>query len=791
MLELTIDDKTVSVEEGATIIEAADLMGIYIPRFCYHKKLSIAANCRMCLVEVEGSRKPLPACATPVTANMKVYTASKMALEAQRIVMEFLLVNHPLDCPICDQGGVCELQDLAVGFGNCHSEFEETKVAVNSPDLGPLIDTHMTRCIKCTRCVRFGEEIAGISELGVLNRGEHSTIANYMSKLVSSEMSANVIDICPVGALTAKPSKYSYRGWEAHEHPFIAAHDCVGSNIYIHCRRHDNTESREIMSVVPRQNETINEAWISDRDRFSYQALSHEDRVLQPMIKQQGQWKTVGWQRALVEVADKLRTLTEKYQDNALAAIASPNSTTEECYLLQKLTRALGSSHIDYRIREQDFSDQQGNNIATQLGMPIEAIESLDVVLLVGSNVRQEQPIISHRIHQASQSGAAILSLNPVDYDAIFPVQHSIVASNLVNSLGQVAKVLLDEKLAKDDALSAITVSDSAKAIAAQLKQAKTGSLLLGEYALGHPQASQIRALARLIEQHTAITVGSLTVGANAAGAHIAGAVPYQGPAGQSIKAPGRNAYELLTDQPTKAYLLLGTELEHDCAYPAAALHALSEASLVVCLSSYTTPAMLKYADFILPTAPFAENSGTFVNASGSWQSFSAATIPQGDSKPAWKVLRALAGFMMVDGFEYQTGHQVLAELQAQLDARDEQTSESDIQLPDAYETSNDLLRLAPWPIYRSDGFVRRSEALQAMHNQTDLCITVSRDTAKRLGLVVGDMTTATQGHMSVQLPVRVDDRLGNNVVVIPSGCEETQGFGQASAPVTLSQEAL
>ncbi len=791
MLELTIDDKAVSVEDGATIIEAADLVGIYIPRFCYHKKLSIAANCRMCLVEVEGSRKPLPACATPVTGNMKVYTASKMALDAQRAVMEFLLVNHPLDCPICDQGGMCELQDLAVGFGRCHSEFEETKVATHSPDLGPLIDPEMTRCIKCTRCVRFGEEIAGVRELGVIHRGEHSTIANYMSRLVESELSGNVIDLCPVGALNAKPSKYSHRGWEIKEHPFIAAHDCVGSHIYVHCRRHDNHEARTIMGVVPRHAESINEVWISDRDRFSYQAMSHEDRVLQPKVKQQGQWKAVGWQRALVEVADKLRALTEKYQGNALAAIASPNSTTEECYLLQKFTRALGSPHMDYRIREQDFSDQGQGNAFTELGMPIESIESLDVVLLVGSNVRQEQPILSHRIHQASQSGAVILSVNPSAYDAIFPVQHAMVASDLVNSLGQIAKALLGKKVAKDDALASVTVSDSAKSIADQLKQAETGSVLLGEYAMGHPQSSQIRALARLIEQHAGIVVGYLTSGANAAGAHVAGVVPHQGPAYQAVTTPGRNAQQLLTDQPTKAYLLLGAELEQDCAYSASALKALSEASLVVCLSAYTTPAMLEYADFILPIAPFAENAGTFVNAEGSWQSFSAATIPQGDSKPAWKVLRALAGFMMLDDFEYQTEHQVLAELQAQWDARDEAGHDQELSLPDSYESSEGMLRLAPWPIYRADGFVRRAEALQTMHDRLELCMTVSRAAAKRLGLVVGDMTTAKQGDSVIRLPLRADDRLCDNVVVIPSGCEGTQGFGQASMSVVLSQEAV
>ncbi|MBV53700.1 MAG: NADH-quinone oxidoreductase subunit G [Coxiellaceae bacterium] len=791
MLELTIDDKPVSVNDGATIIEAADLAGIYIPRFCYHKKLSIAANCRMCLIEVEGSRKPLPACATPATNNMVVYTASKMALEAQRIVMEFLLVNHPLDCPVCDQGGVCELQDLSVGFGRSHSDFEETKVAVHSPDLGPLIDTHMTRCIKCTRCVRFGEEIAGISELGVLNRGEHSTISNYMSRLVHSELSGNVIDICPVGALTAKPSKYAYRGWEVHEHEFVAGHDCVGSNIFVHCRRHDNYEEREIMNVVPRQNESINEAWISDRDRFSYQALSHESRILEPSIKQQGQWKSVGWQRALVEIADKLRGLVEKYQGDALSAIASPNSTTEECYLLQKLVRSLGSNHVDFRIREQDFTDQEHGLSFTQLGVPIKDLVNMETIMVVGSDVRHEQPILSHRINQASQSGAVVMSINPIEYDTVFPVQHSLVDGNMISPLAQIVSVLLGEKARQFPGLETVSISDAARAMAAQLQQSSSGILLLGEYALGHQQASLIRALAACINEHTSVTVGFLTPGANAAGAYLAGAVPHRDPSNPNHQLDGRHAMQLLTDQPSKAYIVLGAELEHDCAYSEAALKVLSEASLVVCLSSYTTPEMLKYADFILPVAPFVENTGSYVNVEGVWQSFSAATVPQGQSKPAWKVIRALAGFMMLDNFDYKTTDQVIGELKTHLDTQSTCVERTNLELAISDETSDHLLRLAPWPMYRSDAFVRKAEALQTMHNSTECCITINNATAKRLGLVVGDMTLAKQGSSQIQLPLRADDAVGDNVVVIPSGNEETKGFGQASANINLSQEVL
>ena len=788
MLELTIDEKAVSVNEGATIIEAADLVGIYIPRFCYHKKLSVAANCRMCLVEVEGSRKPLPACATPVTDKMKVFTASKMALEAQRIVLEFLLINHPLDCPVCDQGGVCELQDLSMGFGSAHSEFDETKVAVHSPNLGPLIDTHMTRCIKCTRCVRFGEEIAGISELGVLNRGEHATIANYMSKLVHSEMSGNVIDICPVGALTAKPSKYDHRGWEVHEHPYIAAHDCLGSNVFIHCRRHDNYEAREIMNVVPRMNESINEGWISDRDRFSYQALQHQSRALEPMIKSNGQWREVDWQRALVEIADKLRTLVDKYDNEAVAAITSPFSTTEECYLLQKLVRALGSNHVDFRIREQDFSDQEHGASFLRLNTPIADIASQDTLLVVGSNVRHEQPILSHKINQASKAGAVVMSINPVDYDSVFPVDHALLSGDIVFGLAQVAKCLLPDHAHEVTSFDRIEVSDQAKIIAEKLSQAQSGALLLGEFTISHPQASLIRALAYLIEKHSSVTVGFMTIGPNTAGAYAAGAVPHYSPNQSGEALSGRDAKALLTDKPAKAVIVLGAELEFDCAYSSAALKALSEASLVICLSSFVTPAMQEYADFILPIAPFSENSGTYVNADGIWQSFSAATIPQGQAKPGWKVLRALAGFMMLDDFDYKTDHQVINELKDLLGDVSANTTPK-LALPAVIEPNQNLLRLANWPLYRVDPLVRHASALQAMHDSEPQAIKLSMATAKQYNLVEGDLTTARQEGCEIKLPLVIDDRVSHGVVMIASACEETRGFGQASQSIELIQE--
>jgi len=791
MVELEIDNKPVSVEPGATIIEAADQLGIYIPRFCYHKKLSIAANCRMCLVEVEKVAKPLPACATPVTQGMKVYTVSKKAVEAQKMVMEFLLINHPLDCPICDQGGECELQDLSMGFGSPHSNYEQSKRAVFNEDIGPLIDTEMTRCIHCTRCVRFGEEIAGMKELGVTFRGGHEQIGTYVQHMMESEVSGNVIDLCPVGALTSKPSRYSLRGWEVREHPVVAAHDCVGTNIFVHSRGYEYAPQREVMRVVPRENQAINETWISDRDRFSYLGLRHPDRVLKPRVKRNGQWQEGEWHQILLEVADRTQAIVEQQGADQIAALVSPNATMEECFMLQKWLRSMGSHNIDHRLRQQDFSDQHLIPAFPNLGMAIADLENLHSVLLIGSHIRYEQPLLGLRLNKAAQDGAQIMAINPMDYHFNFPVREKIITADLVTSLAEVAAALARETNHPASSLKEINPGVHAQVIAKQLQLGgKKTAIFLGEYALSHPQAALIRHLTKLISECINASVGYLTEGANGAGAWLAGAVPHRGPANTKAAVPGANAYELLTSRTKRAYFLLGTEPEMDSIAPAAALQALKKAGLVVCCTPFITAAMEEYADFILPITPVTETAGTFVNIAGTIQSFGAVSLPAGEAKPAWKIFRVLANFMELPGFDYADIHGVQAELRDWLaDAEPNQVTYPDIAVH-SLKKKGQLTRLAPWLLYRSDPLVRRSEALQeTMKNKPFASIAVPSALAEKLGLKAGEFVLARQENSKLSLPLRIDDRIAEDVVFIPSALAETAGFGQASAPISLERE--
>ncbi|MEO7107701.1 MAG: NADH-quinone oxidoreductase subunit NuoG, partial [Rhodoferax sp.] len=390
MIEIELDGKKVDIVEGSMIMHAAEKAGTYIPHFCYHKKLSIAANCRMCLVDVEKMPKPMPACATPVTQGMIVRTKSEKAIKAQKSVMEFLLINHPLDCPICDQGGECQLQDLAVGYGSSSSRYEEEKRVVFHKDIGPLISMEeMSRCIHCTRCVRFGQEIAGAMELGMSHRGEHAEIEAFVGLTVDSELSGNMIDICPVGALTSKPFRYSARTWELSRRKSVSPHDSTGTNLVIQVK--NNT----VMRVVPLENEAVNECWIADRDRFSYEALNSADRLTTPMLKQGGEWKSVDWQTALEYVAHGLQSIKASQGAASIGALVSPHSTLEELYLAGALVRGLGSENIDYRLRNADFANSHAG--ARHLGMAIADLNNLERVLVVGSNLRKDHPLFAQR----------------------------------------------------------------------------------------------------------------------------------------------------------------------------------------------------------------------------------------------------------------------------------------------------------------------------------------------------------------------------------------------------------
>ena len=641
MVEIELDGKKVEVTEGCMVMHAAEKVGTYIPHFCYHKKLSIAANCRMCLVQVEKAPKPLPACATPVTQGMIVRTKSDKAIKAQQSVMEFLLINHPLDCPICDQGGECQLQDLAVGYGRDSSRYGEEKRVVAHKDVGPLISMEeMSRCIHCTRCVRFGQEIAGVMELGMVNRGEHSEITTVIGDTVDSELSGNMIDLCPVGALTSKPFRYSARTWELSRRKSVSPHDSTGANLIVQVKNH------KVMRVVPFENEDVNECWIADRDRFSYEALNSPDRLTRPMLKQGGEWKEVDWQTALEYVANGLRCVKTEHGAQSIGALVSPHSTVEELFLAGALVRGLGSDNIDHRLRHAEFGKAEG---VRWLGTSIASLSTLQSVLVVGSNLRKDHPLFAQRIRQAARHGCAVNAINSVAIDWAIPNVRTKLApaAGWSTALAEVAAAIAAEKGVAAPVQGAAT-SEEARAIAAALLTGERKAILLGNGAAHHAQASSLLALAQWIGAQTGATVGYLTEAANTVGAQFVGAQPQEG---------GLNAAQML-DGRLKAALLLNVEPEHDSALGAAAAQALAQTDMVVTLSPFKTN--LEFSDVLLPIAPFSETSGSFVNAEGRLQSFHAVVKPAGEARPAWKVLRVLGNLLGLEGMDYETSQDVL-----------------------------------------------------------------------------------------------------------------------------------
>ena len=649
MVEIQLDGQKIEVLEGSTVMHAAEKAGTYIPHFCYHKKLSIAANCRMCLVDVEKAPKPMPACATPVTQGMVVHTKSVKALKAQQSVMEFLLINHPLDCPICDQGGECQWQDLAVGYGGSGSRYQEEKRVVFHKDVGPLISMEeMSRCIHCTRCVRFGQEVAGVMELGMSHRGEHAEIETFVGMSVDSELSGNMIDICPVGALTSKPFRYSARTWELSRRKSISPHDSTGSNLVVQVKH--NT----VMRVLPLENEAVNECWLADRDRFSYEALNSPDRLTAPMIKQGGQWREVGWQTALEYVANGLKQIAQDHGPQSLGALVSPHSTVEELYLAGLLMRSLGSDNIDHRLRHAEFKPFEG---ARWLGTSIASLSKLQAALVVGSNLRKDHPLFAQRIRQASKTGCKVLSLNsakelPVPDAWALPVAASLTgeAAQWFALLSEVASAVAQSTGAALPSGVIADASPQAQRMAGMLLAGERKAILLGNAAAHHAQASSLLAVAHWIAEHTGATLGYLTESANTVGAQLVGAQPLNG---------GLNAGQMLAGA-AKAVLLLNTEPEFDSALGVRAKAGLNHAQMVVSLSPFK--ANMELADVLLPIAPFSETPGTFVNAEGRIQGFHAVVKPLGESRPAWKVLRVLGNTLGLAGFEQETAADVLAQ---------------------------------------------------------------------------------------------------------------------------------
>ncbi len=774
MLEIEIDGQKLEVPDGSTVMDAANRLGLHIPHFCYHKKLSIAANCRMCLVQVERAPKPLPACATPVTNGMKVQTHSDQAITAQKGVMEFLLINHPLDCPICDQGGECQLQDLAVGYGASASRYQEEKRVVMNKNLGPLISTDMTRCIHCTRCVRFGQEIAGVMELGMANRGEHSEIMTFVGHTVDSELSGNMIDLCPVGALTSKPFRYSARTWELSRRKTVSPHDSLGTNLVVQIK-HD-----EVKRVLPLENEEVNECWISDRDRFSYEALNSDDRLTTPMIKQDGKWIEVDWQTALEYAANSLQRVADEHGAAKIGMLAAPYSTTEELYLGAQLMRGLGGGNIDHRLRQTDFGLDGKLAGIPWLGMKVADVSKLSAALVVGSFLRKDHPLMAQRLRQAARRGTRVSALGVSNEDWLMTtfVRVTVAPSALAGELAALVKAAADIRgVAVPAGAESAEVSDAARRTAQSLCDDGARAVFLGSVAQQHPDAAGLHALAQELARLTGATLGYLGEAANSVGAAAVGA--------QS----GLNAQQMLLGG-LRAYVLLHTEPELDAANAPMAVEALKGADTVIVMSPFKTG--LDYADCLLPVSPFTETSGTYVSCEGRIQSFHAVVRPKGETRPAWKVLRVLGSMLELGGFKFDSSEAVrdeaLAGANGWLPEYKLDNTASDVAFARPSSVSG-LQRIADFPIYRNDALVRRAPALAAARDSAAPTARMNAATAAAQGLTEAKRVRVRGSAWSCELDLALDDTVPAGCVRVSAGWPQTAPLGTLSG--ILNVEAL
>ena len=772
MIQIEVDGKSVEVSEGSMVMDAASKLGIYVPHFCYHKKLTIAANCRMCLVDVEKAPKPMPACATPVTAGMVVRTTSPKAVQAQKGVMEFLLINHPLDCPICDQGGECQLQDIAVGYGGSNSRYAEEKRVIMPKEIGPLISTEgMTRCIQCTRCVRFGQEIAGIMELGMVNRGEMSEITTFVGKTVDSELSGNMIDVCPVGALLSKPFTNKARTWELSRRKSVSPHDGLGANLIV------QVPKGIVLRVVPLENEAVNECWLSDRDRFSYDALNVPDRLKMPMLKDgvgaTAKWREVDWPEALEFVASRLKTIAGCGDAAQIGALASPHSTLEELHLLQKLVRGLGSDNIDARLRQSEFGTMPV--VAPRLGMSIEAFSNLDRVLVIGAFLRKDQPLLAQRLRQSIKRGALLSILHAVDDELLMPVANQLIAppSRWVDVLASIESAMRDGDS-----------SDAAKGVAKSFGSGQSKAILLGSAVIRHPQFSKIHAAAQSLAMATGATLGFLTEAANSVGAHIVQAFPVAG---------GLDASSMLSDA-RRAYVLLGVEPDLDLADPGAAGRAFAGAELVVALTAFKS-AVDRHANVMLPITPFSETSGTFVNTEGKAQSFNGSVKPQGEARPGWKVLRVLGNLLGLDGFDYESSEAVRTEVTGgatDLAALcDDHPSTGAIQVAPTLQApiAGSFERIADVPIYFLDPLVRRSPPLQATHDAAPPKARLNGRGLASAGLSSGDIVHVAMGDgPGCELTCQLDETVTDGCIRIAAAHPSTVALSSLFGNVTVAR---
>jgi len=775
-VNLEIDGKPIEVPANATVMEAANKLGIYIPHFCYHKKLSIAANCRMCLVQVEKAPKPLPACATPVTEGMKVFTHSAAAVTAQKGVMEFLLINHPLDCPICDQGGECQLQDLAVGYGSSNSRYREPKRVVPSKDIGPLVAAEeMSRCIHCTRCVRFGQEVAGMMELGMGGRGEHSEILSFVGRSVDSELSGNMIDLCPVGALTSKPFRFSARSWELGRRKSVSPHDALGSNLLLQVK-HDR-----VMRVLPLENEAINECWLSDKDRFSYEGLDCADRLARPMVRREGKWAEVEWPAALEEVARGLKRVRDQHGADAIGTLATPHSTLEELFLLGRMTRGLGSGNVDFRLRQSDFSQDGKASGAPWLGMPIAEVSKLDRVLVIGSQLRKDHPLLAVRMRLAARKAMQVSLLNCLDDDQLINLSGKLVVSPaaLPEALAEVVQAVAVLKAQRVPGLVAPAVSDQARNIAQSLASGQNVGIFLGNLAQHHPQSALLQRLAHALAQLLGARTGFLGEAANSVGGYLAGAVPFESPA-------GLNAGAMLA-QPRKAYVLWNVEPELDCHNAQRAIAAMKGAEFVVACSPFKHRAT-EYAHVLLPIGPFTETAGSFVSTEGRLQSFVGVVRPFGETRPGWKVLRVLGSLLGLSGFDFASAEAVR---EAALRGVDIAARLSNVPGAGGLEppgTAAALQRIADVPIHFADNLARRSPPLQMTRDAAPPTARIAGATLARLGLKEGEPVRVTQGAAQTVLKAVADDGVPANCVRIAAAHRATAELGEMFGDVQLER---
>ncbi|NOR19763.1 MAG: NADH-quinone oxidoreductase subunit G [Xanthomonadales bacterium] len=779
MVSIEVDGQSMDVPKNSMIIEATDKAGISIPRFCYHSKLSIAANCRMCLVDVEKAPKPMPACATPVMEGMKIYTQSRRAIDAQHGVMEFLLINHPLDCPICDQGGECELQDLAMGYGRSVSRFSERKRVVQDHDIGPMVQTDLTRCIQCTRCVRFLDEIAGTNELGLFGRGYRTEIGTSLAQGIDSELSGNVIDLCPVGALTNKPFRFSARAWELMARPSLATHDGVGSNLWYHTRR------GRVMRAVPRDSEATNETWLSDRDRYSHFGLNSEDRVLEPMIKVDGEWQNASWDEGITAASEALKNAVYVHGSDNLGVLVSPNASTEEHFLAQRLAQGLECTNIDYRLREQDFADDKARAETAAFRSPMTDIDQADSILLIGSNIRHEAPILGQRVRKAWRNGAQVAAINPVDWNFHFPLAAQLITApqNMLAELAKLAIAVADASgnelpASLQTALNGNQPDETHTAMADMLAGDGNHMLILGQAAMAHEQASWMRQLSSWIAEASGARYNIIPHGGNTTGAATASAL-----AGQAnIGNDGLNAREMLSSE-LKAYLLWDIEPEYDVANPAMANKALSSAEVVVAVTSFASEGLKKIADVILPLAPLAESEGLFYTLDGQSFSIEAAVGAAGQAKPGWKILRRLGAELELDGFSQVNMAGLRQEMLAEADNSYFSAAQVELAVP---QQGGDLYRVGDVAMYAVDALCRRSEVLQQTVHAENAFVGLNPDDAASRGLEDGCEVKVIQAAGQVKLPLRICSELPVGAVWVKSATDAAKGLGDSFGPISV-----